>query len=176
MDDLESQLKVLGIHPLAGDNYFPASEGELTQLESAVGGRLPDDYRWFLGRYGHSLFKAPLSYPSSQAHGGYLLGFFYGSNDAGEGVLTNYNFYEGQFPKGIVPIGEDGLGDLYLLAATGPNRGKVYYWDHGVGWEGEAEEYRSRGQEVPESLKYRCLEEVAPTFTAFVFGLQPDED
>jgi hypothetical protein len=114
--------------------------------------------------------------PSSPEPGVLPFAFFYGSDSSGNGVLANYVTYRGQFPREIIPIGEDGLGNLYLLAATGPNGGRVYYWDHAVGWEGEAEEYRSRGQAVPEYVKYKCLEQIAPTFTAFVLSLQPDED
>ena len=84
--------------------------------------------------------------PSSPDLGLLPFAFFYGSNESGNGVLANYTTYKGQFPREIIPIGEDGLGNLYVLAVIGPNSGKVYYWDHGVGWEGEAEEYRSRGR------------------------------
>jgi hypothetical protein len=174
MDDLQLRLTEFGIRPLRTDTFVPVSESELEQLEEKIGEQLPHDYRWFLKRYGKCLFKTGVSCPAEP--GSIPFGFFYGANASGDGVLANYSFTEDQFPQGIVPIGEDGLGNVYLLAATGPNRGKVYYWDHGVGWEGEAEEYRSRGQAVPESVKYKCLEQVAPTFTAFVFGLQPDED
>ncbi|MBI1914417.1 MAG: SMI1/KNR4 family protein [Planctomycetes bacterium] len=177
MDELESRLTALDIHPMNADAYTPVPESELQQLEGEIGSHLPEDYRWFLNRYGESSFKMAVSYPSSQIPGGYSFGFYFGANASGDGVLANYNFYKGQFPKGVVPIGEASLGDLYLLATTGPNRGSVYYWCHdGGGWEDEAEEYSSRGQAVPDSVKYSCLEQVAPSFTSFVLGLQPDED
>jgi hypothetical protein len=176
MNDLDSRLRELSIQPMNSDAYAPAPESELQQLESEVGGRLSEDYRWFLTRYGQSLFENALAFPSSSDLGTLPFAFFYGSNGSGNGVLANYMTYKGQFPRGIIPIGEDGLGNLFVLAATGSNTGKVYYWDHGVGWEGEAEEYRSRGQAVPDSVKYKCLEYLAPTFSDFVSGLQPDED
>ena len=58
----------------------------------------------------------------------------------------------------------------------GPNRCTVYYWYSGAGWAGEAEEYESQGQEVPDFVKYQYLERVASSFTAFILGLRADED
>lgn len=176
MNELDSRLRELSIQPMNSDAYGPVPESELQQLESEVGGRLPEDYRWFLARYGQSLFENAVASAASSDLGALPFAFFHGSNESGNGVLTNYMTYKGHFPREIIPIGEDGLGNLFLLAATGRNAGNVYYWDHGVGWEGGAEEYRSRGQTVPDSVKYKCLEQVAPTFTDFVFGLQREED
>lgn len=177
MDELELQLTELGIQPMNGNTFVPVPESELTHIEGAISGQLPEDYRWVLKRYGQSVFDNAVSCPSSSEVGTIPFGFFYGANASGEGVLANYNAYEGHFPKGIVPIGEASLGDLYLLAASGPKRGTVYYWCHdSVGWEGEAEESKKSGQAVPDSVKYTGLEQVAPSFTAFVLGLQPDED
>lgn len=156
--------------------FVPVPEKELRQLENAIGGPLPEDYRQFLRAYGKSLFRTGVSCPASTELEPIPFAFFYGANVSGDGVLATYRFTEGQFPTGIVPIGEDGLGNLYCLATLGPKLGTVYYWDHGVGWEGEAEAYRSRNQVVPDSVKYKCLERVASTFTGFVLGLQPDKD
>jgi hypothetical protein len=158
------------------DTYAPATGDELQRLEAEVGGQLPDDYRWFLARYGESLFERAVACPPSSGLGLLPFAFFYGSDSSGNGVFANYMAYKDQFPREAIPIGEDGLGNLYILAATGLNRGKVYYWDHSVGWESKADEYRSQGLAVPDAVKYGCLEQVAPTFTSFVFGLQPDED
>src|SRR5690348_15424848 len=150
MRELKSQLVKLAIEPISTKGYFPASESEMQALEEELGDRLPADYRWFLGRYGYSSFNNAVSYPSSVIPGGYSVGSSFGSNESGHGVLANYIAHKGQFARGIVPIGEASLGDLFLLALTGPNRGNVCYWCHdGVGWEGEAEEYRGRGQAVP---------------------------
>ncbi|MFX8903203.1 SMI1/KNR4 family protein, partial [Acinetobacter baumannii] len=62
------------------DNYTPVPESELTQLEDEIGGQLPEDYRWFLKRYGESLFKTGVSCPSSPELGPTPFGFFYGAN------------------------------------------------------------------------------------------------
>jgi hypothetical protein len=176
MNPMEHKLTQLGITPVNADDFVPVPERELEQLEETIGGRLPDDYRSFLQRYGKSLFKEGVSCPSSPGLGPIPFAFFYGADASRDGVLTSYNFSEGDLPRGIVPIGEDGLGNLYCLESTGPTQGTIYYRDHSVGWEGEAEEYRRRGQAIPDSVKYVCLEKVAPSFTAFVLSLQPDED
>jgi hypothetical protein len=140
MSELESRLTEMRLQPMNSDAYAPAPGSELQQIEREAGGRLPEDYRWFVARYGQSLFENAVACPSSLELGILPFAFFYGSDGSGNGVLANYTTYKGQFPREIVPIGEDGLGNLYLLAATGPNRGNVYYWDHSVGWAGEAEQ------------------------------------
>jgi hypothetical protein len=156
--------------------HTPIPEGELSLLEEEIGSQLPEDYRWFVQRYGRSLFKKAVACPSAHVHGTIPFAFFYGANNSGEGVLQNYTFYQGQFPKGLIPIGEAGLGDLYLLAATGPNRGKVYYWCHDdINPEGDEEETES-SEAMTAPVNYSSLEEVASSFTAFVLGLQSVKD
>jgi hypothetical protein len=176
MDELELRLTELAIQPMNTDSYTPVPVSELEQIEREIGGQLPEDCHWFLKRYGKCLFKTGVSCPSSSELGPIPFAFFYGAGASGDGVLANYLSYKSQFPSRVVPIGEDGLGNLYCIATTGPNRGCIYYWDHSTGWQAEAEEYGRRGQDVPDSVKYKCLEQVAPSFTAFVLRLQADED
>jgi hypothetical protein len=174
--ELESRLRELQIRPMNADAHTPIPESELSLLEEEIDSQLPDDYRWFLRRYGRSLFENAVSCPSSLVHGAIPFAFFYGANSSGEGVLQNYTFYQEQFPKGLVPIGEASLGDLYLLAGTGPNRGKVYYWCHDAVTPEDDEEETISGEAVSGAVNYRSPEQVASSFTAFVLGLQLVED
>ena len=172
MDDLGSGLGV-GVQPMNSDVTLLFRRG-VAATRSESEGRCQTIIIG-CGPVRAKFIENAVALPSSSIWGCYRSRFSWGQQ-SGNRVLANYMTYRGQFPRVAIPIGEDGLGNVYVLVATGPDRGKVYYWDHSVGWEGEAEEYRSRGEAVPDSLKYKCLEQVAPTFTDFVFSLQPDED
>lgn len=175
MTELESCLMNLGIQPMNGDVHVPVSASEIHELEQEIKGQLPDDYRRFLRQYGMSVFENAVGYPAPNSQGLLPFAYFYGANESGNGVLSNFKFYRGQFPYGVIPIGEDGLGNLFCMA-TDPNNRHVYYWDHGTGWERDADSYEGEGESVPDSIKYTCLEKLASSFTAFVLGLRPDED
>ncbi len=170
MKFLDAQLKALNIKPFDG-NFGVLPEDEIRQLESQLGQQLPEDYRWFLTHYGTSLFEFAVSSPTLDGSGIWQFGFFYGSDASNDGVLSDYIFYEGQFPKELVPIAEDGMGNLFLLAAFGSQRGSIYYWGHDDGCETYAEE----GEESTCSLEYPGMELMAKSFTAFVLSLRLDE-
>ena len=94
-----------------GNAPEPVPNGELEEIEAAIGEGLPKDYRWFLQHYGKSLFEQAVDCPCP---GGETLpfGFFYGANASGEGVLKNFRFHQGEFPSGFIPIGEASLASF----------------------------------------------------------------
>ena len=163
MDELAARLTSLHLQPMNMDSFQAVPESELEELERSIGEQLPNDYRWFLKHYGKSLFKEAVICPTTRTESIPFM-FFYGPNASGNGVLRKYEFHQGEFPTGFVPIGEASFGDLYLLASKGPHRGSVYYWCHDAGgWEGEDEDYSS-------------FETIAPSFTDFIFHLVPVSD
>lgn len=163
MDELELRLTSLHLQPMTGGSPEAVPESELAAIESALGAQLPDDYRWFLRRYGKSLFKEAVAAPTSDDETVPFM-HFYGANASGDGVLKKYQFHEGEFPRGFVPIGEGSFGDLYLLAGKGPHRGSVNYWCHDAGgWDGDDEDFS-------------CFQLIAPSFTDFIKRLVPVSD
>ncbi|MGL4465787.1 MAG: SMI1/KNR4 family protein [Planctomycetia bacterium] len=177
MDDLAIRLKELGIEPMNSEVFDPVSESELMQIEKEIGSTLPYDYRWFLSRYGRSIFGNAVVCPSLNQLEELTFSFFFGSKSSGSGVLDATGFFKEQFPSGVLPIAEASFCDMYLLATATPNRGNVYFWYHdGAGWESEEERFRRLGQDVPDSLKYTGLEQVASSFSEFVLKLESCKD
>ncbi len=69
--------------------------------------------------------------------------------------------YQGRIPSDLFPIGYDTCGNLILIGDTGPNAGKIYFWDH------ECEADPDEG-EVPD---YRNVHFIAESFDAFFASL-----
>lgn len=168
---LDSRLTALDIKPFGAPAFGTVPENEIRQLERELGRPLPEDYRWFLQRYGTSSFKFAVSSPTFDGSGSWQFGNFYGSDASNEGVLSNYIFYEGQFPKELVPIADDGMGNLFLLTAFGSHRGCIYYWGHDDG----CETYFEDGEESTCGPEYPGMELMATSFTDFVLALRLDE-
>src|SRR6476469_1829517 len=109
MEQIELRLKELGLQPMNANSFAPIPESELEQIEEQIGVALPDDYRWFATRYGKSLFTNGISCPSAPELGPIPFAFFYGANSSRDGVLATYDFSREELPRGVVPIGEDGM-------------------------------------------------------------------
>jgi len=116
------------------DKSPPAPEAALREFESRIGCAFPDDYRYFL----------------INCNGGYLGGrlWFIGSNSAGKNIEAGVHHiggfraedyfsldwarecYLGRIPSSLVWIYDDPFGNAICLGVTGPQRGRVYFWDH----------------------------------------------
>lgn len=79
--------------------------------------------------------------------------------------------YREVLPKTIIPIGDDAGGNQFCLGLDGKDFGKVYFHNHGLGWHADAEAYRERGDEVPESIRYQTVYEIASSFEQFILKM-----
>lgn len=82
----------------------------------------------------------------------------FGLNDGQDGILKNYQRLKGRIFGDMLPIGDDGLDNAFLLD---PRTGKVLFWHH------ECEE----GEGSP-----KALTEVAPSLEEFLSALRPERE
>ena len=143
--------------PKMYDTLPSPSSSDLDALEQRLQIKLPSEYRaWLL------LFNGGQPWPGNLKLEGKRnatenVARFLAVHEGPECNFENeYVFWKqttGRVPGHLVPIADDGCGNLVCLAFVGPDAGKVFFWDH----ESETE---------PTSFKNVHL--VANTFNDFI--------
>lgn len=157
-DDLAARVMAsLTARPMKKTHRKPAAS-DWARVEQALGFQVPLELRAFLGPYnGHAFydFWAGFELASGQfaKRGGFELLFGFGTPyGLAEGIKT----WKGRVPKGFLPFGSDGTGNLVCVDVTGEKLG-FYYWDHELEHEG------------PEG----CICKVASGLRSFLGALEP---
>lgn len=121
--------------------WSPPGDDELRDLEVQLGGPLPEEYRYFLRRYGEVSLgnedaypKAPITEPCPwgdevRPECFYPLLRRHPSDLRGQ-LLT----YRGRIPAGVLPIAPDAGGNQVCLDVAGTFPGSVWFWDHEQRW------------------------------------------
>jgi hypothetical protein len=159
----QTKINALQIKPL-DEGYPEINEEYIRRLEAVLKGPIPETYRQFL-----SLQKR-VTMPSVTASVTCVDGedttvelFFGVDPDGTYDLIGNYESYEGRVPPTLLPIAEDGFGNLICLGIAAADRGRVYFWDH------EAE----LGPDAPHR---RNLHEIAESFEGLIDSLQVDDE
>ena len=141
--------------------YGPLSEQRLRALEERIGTSLPADYREFLLRYNGGVPRPR--------------GFWIVSGREADTVWRLYGLHDGptwssiddyidlpdwySIPKGLLAIGDDGVGNHICLRVDEEDAGAVYFWDH---------ELRAPGM----GDSYQGITRIANSFTDFLDMLE----
>ena len=157
--DWVEKLRQLGVTPLGEDQFSPLSEDDLEQLEDRIGHDFPDDYRAFLREFGACDFEEYAVLPTEG--GGIFPGTFFGK-DLGNAIKE----FGERLPRLIVPINDDGAGNLICLSLRSDSLGAVYFQSHSVGWDDTLDDV--------DAAKFATLVRVAPDFGTFICELEPE--
>jgi cell wall assembly regulator SMI1 len=139
----------------------PLHESDIAKAEHRMGVTLPDDYRQFLlrhngGRPDRNVFPV-VGDPLNDTG---IINWLYSIEDGDVyDLVGNAEIYKGRMPAELLPIGLDPFGNQICLALAGPNKGRVYFWDH--------------EEEVGEDEKptYENVYFIANSFTEMMDGL-----
>lgn len=149
------------------DHPGTLSEPVLKALEIYWGFGLPKDYRAFLIKHnGGSPTIDYFNFKDDKNDGSdirYFLGIY---PDEYRNLLGFLKIYNERLPNNIFPIGYDSGGNLICISVKGPDRGKIYFWNH------EMEADPAQG-EVPD---YSNLTLIADSFDEFINSLHTIED
>lgn len=131
MRDMRSSL--VSLRSLAGAQWGPvASEAGISALESALECRLPDDYRQFLWEFGW--FESPDVT---------INGISGDENQRGTSAIDVMRWEQTEsgnpLPPGLLPISNDGAGNLSCIVLSGPGTGTVVFVDHDRDGPGDVE-------------------------------------
>jgi hypothetical protein len=150
----------------------PAPADKLAQFEAELGTELPADYRQFLvacngGFVGGRLWFMGPTPEGKPAEAGvhHIGGFREESHFSLDKTRKVYQAPELRIPRDLMWIMDDPFGNAICLAIKGPQRGRLYFWDHEQepdpdDWDGSIE---TAGN----------VTLLANSFTEFVAGLQP---
>lgn len=132
-----------GIEPAVGTKFNPLNERDLKAIESAAGAKLPSGYRRFLAIYGAVAFSEPVYFrlnspfplAYSKNNRGIISELFGKLNPEfpkakGIGVLHRFRLLRESLGDSLLPIGDNGGGDILCLRIRGKTSGSVYLWDH----------------------------------------------
>ena len=156
---MHEALRALRLAPSGGGTFVPLRDEELDAIEAALGRSLAPEYREFLATYGSCDFDSWVVFPGPE--GLLPLGIFFGRT-----LLAETRDANERLPNGVVPINDDSGGNLFCLALSEPQRGRVYYHHHGVGI-GDAHD--------TDEARWATLVPLAGSFSEFVRKLETDQ-
>ena len=122
------------IQALIEDTVPPATEEQIRAFEAEIGHTLAEDYRAFLARCSGGRVDWKCEYQGASPDGGNCVHPLRTINGVRRGftysLSYNRKFIGDRIPKSLIWIMEDPGGNLICLGGSGPDRGRVYYWDH----------------------------------------------
>lgn len=152
---------------IKSDHPGTLSNEILKSLEMYWGFSLPKDYRGFLLRHNGGEPEFDYFNFKEDKNDGSGVRFFLGIYpDEYRNLLQFLKDYKDRLPSNIFPIAYDSLGNLICISVKGPDRGKVYFWDH------ELEADSNQG----ESPSYDNLTLIADSFDEFINSLREFEE
>ena len=167
MSEIDDRMQVLGWYPVRESTRRNPSNIDLETLETAVGGRLPEDYRRFVARYGQGALRHGswfgISEPCPWGQSAMVDEFFGFSSEPGAGLGAFPSSFGNSVPEGMVPVATDPMGNLVLLSIDAARRPGIWFWDH----EGRARLLPSPRAERDQTYL------VADSFSTFVRHLGP---
>lgn len=170
MTSIDDNLATLGITPVGSKAFEPFSLREVAKIEEMIGVQLPETYKWFVMKYGKSMFSTGADSTPSQKPVNYCCFFGF------EELLTAIDCLKETLPETTIPIGDDS-GDIVLCLGIGRrDMGKVYIHNSGWGWHADAERYVEQGKPVPADIRYQTVHQVAPSFEEFIKNMKKDEE
>lgn len=122
---IDTRLRDPGIKAI-DDAFAPATPGDVLEIESRLGGALPADYSHFLLSYGYAMFGDMVCIPLPDGDEA-PIAIFFGGGESRASVMKQLLNYGDQLPQGVVPIGRDPFGNLFLLEVASQAPGRVWY-------------------------------------------------
>ena len=130
------------------DSELPTNIEKIKEFEKLIDAILPKDYIDFLLEHngGHPVKDTyDLIDPINGIDAVADIAWFYALYE-GEvcNLYRNYQIFKHNKPSSLLPIAYASGGDSICLSITGPNQGKIYFWDvHDQAPEGEAPWYNN---------------------------------
>lgn len=125
---------------------------------------LPQKYRDFLLKYNGGIPQKKRFWFKGKRDGSYLTEFYGIIKSSTSNLLMEQKNAGERIPDNTLPIADDIYGNWILISLKGPDRGKIYFWDH------ELESYEG---EIPD---YSNLTLIADSFEEFINSLQDEHE
>ena len=147
--------------------HGPLDENCLRALEQIWEFQLPKEYRIFLLKYnGGRPNLTFFNYKNTDDDGSVIDCFFGIYKDDNYNLLKKTKEIGDRHTHDSFPISSDVFGNRICLIVKGPDRGKIYLWDH------ETEADTDQG----EVADYSNMTLIADSFNEFIDGLYEDNE
>ena len=150
------QLRAMGVTPVIGNEFLPIANDDLERLERTIGHMFPSEYREFLLQFGACDLEEYAVFPTEG--GGIAPGAFFGRD-----LPSAIGDFEERLPRLVVPINDDGAGNLICLSLRPDSFGAIYFQSHSNGWNEMADE--------SDAAKFATLFRITDSFAEFIGGL-----
>ena len=112
------------------------SEVEITRIEEKYNISFPEIYKLFALKYGNSKFEQGVIYksielsPCADKNGFNAFDSFFGLGGGLDDVGIKINQYYERIPSPLIPIADDGIGNLICIGVKDGYIEKIYFWYH----------------------------------------------
>ena len=104
--------------------------GDLKQLGSTTGGKLPPEYAAFLREAGGIVLRDAGVRVEERVDVSVEVFYGFGEDGYPFDLLERRDTYDDRLPAGALPIAEAGGGNQFFLALAGRDAGQIFLWDH----------------------------------------------
>jgi hypothetical protein len=105
-------------------------EETVSRLEAAWRLKLPESYRKFLMEFNGGRPTARRFKFKGRTRGSSVDRFLGVHNREHNNLLEYIETYRGRIPPNLLPIAHDPGDNLIAISIDGPDKGRVYFWDH----------------------------------------------
>ncbi|QQZ60521.1 SMI1/KNR4 family protein [Paenibacillus sonchi] len=112
------------------------SEVDITKIEEKYNISFPEIYKLFVLKYGNSKFEQEVIYkslelsPCTDKNGFNAFDSFFGFDGGLDDVSNKINQYYERIPSSLIPIADDGKGNLICIGVKDGFYEKIYFWYH----------------------------------------------
>ncbi|MEK4851454.1 SMI1/KNR4 family protein [Paenibacillus sp. FSL H7-0756] len=108
----------------------------VSNIENKYNISFPELYRLFVLKYGNSIFNESVTYksielsPCADKNGLSTFDSFFGFDGGVDDLENKINQYYERIPSSLMPIADDGNGNLICIGVKGNYNEKIYFWHH----------------------------------------------
>ena len=113
----------------------PISDKDLEKFEHQIGAKLPIAFREFLQKYNGGVIRpSGFRYANEGIDNFGYIRHFFSITDENEynSLLKQFKMSQSYLPNRLLPIADDGLGNLICISIKGSDIGKIYFADHDI--------------------------------------------
>lgn len=153
------------------------NEDETSEFEKSLGVSLPPAYREFVQKHGGTS-TAKMVYVVDAASGNHAgnVAHFYGGGDDATSLTWRVRNYRGRMLPTMIAIAGDGVGNQFCLGVSGPELGRVYFYDHHNEPPYPDEYEEDYGEPMPRQAWFANLSLVAQSFEDFLEQLRVSDE
>lgn len=174
---LEERLTNIGLP--SRDVSYP--EVEMTKIEEKYNVLFPEIYTYFVLTYGGSKFEHDICYrsleltPCTDKNGLNAFDSFFGLDDDLNNLSNKINQYFERIPSSLIPIADDGGGNLICIGVKDEYKERIYFWYHENEWMANAMLNEKQYENVSSDDYWDNVFLISDHFLDFISGFEKEQ-